>query len=325
MTTASRQDSPRERCDVTPVMLGLYAETPLHPGTGQSAGVVDLPVQRERHTGFPIIPSSSLKGSLRRAAERHWGDGDRTVEILFGPKLEAGGGNEAYAGALTFTDARLLAFPVRSLSDVFLWVTCPLLLGRLARDLRLIGVEMPDLSALRGVYLGAEEILVADGRSGTVVLEDISFQAVPNEVWADAGRRLAEFLPGGAAHSLYREKFARHVALISDSDFSYLVKNSTQVTARIALDENKTTSGQGGNLWYEETLPPDSLFSVLVLTQEPRAPAERRPGIPGATDVRNQFLELVGGDPRFLQVGGNETLGHGLCAVRVVMQGGTCD
>ena len=42
-------------------ILTLYAETSLHPGTGQTTGVVDLPIQRERHTGFPKIEATGFK------------------------------------------------------------------------------------------------------------------------------------------------------------------------------------------------------------------------------------------------------------------------
>ena len=31
-------------------LLFLHAQTSLHPGSGTALGVVDLPVQRERHT-----------------------------------------------------------------------------------------------------------------------------------------------------------------------------------------------------------------------------------------------------------------------------------
>ena len=47
----------------------LICETPLHAGSGSDLGVIDLPIQRERHTTFPKIESSSLKGSLREAFE----------------------------------------------------------------------------------------------------------------------------------------------------------------------------------------------------------------------------------------------------------------
>ncbi|OWY21392.1 type III-B CRISPR module RAMP protein Cmr4 [Sphingobacteriales bacterium UPWRP_1] len=49
--------------------LFLICETPLHAGTGDDLGFVDLPIQRERHTDFPKIESSSLKGALREAFE----------------------------------------------------------------------------------------------------------------------------------------------------------------------------------------------------------------------------------------------------------------
>ena len=50
--------------------LFLICQTPLHAGSGSELGVVDLPIQRERHTGFPKIESSSLKGAIREAIER---------------------------------------------------------------------------------------------------------------------------------------------------------------------------------------------------------------------------------------------------------------
>ena len=46
-------------------LLFLHAQTAIHPGSGTALGVVDLPVQRERHTQWPVIPGSSLKGVLR--------------------------------------------------------------------------------------------------------------------------------------------------------------------------------------------------------------------------------------------------------------------
>ncbi len=47
------------------IILGMLAETSTHPGMGQMVGAVDLPVARERTTGYPMIPSTALKGALR--------------------------------------------------------------------------------------------------------------------------------------------------------------------------------------------------------------------------------------------------------------------
>ena len=136
-----------EKTTTQGALLGLHAQTPLHPGAGTALGVVDLPVQRERHTHWPNIAGSALKGILRDAAraqiaddpklddldrfddkpaegdkpaERAKRDGssrkraDSTLQLneVFGPPA---GQSAEFAGALSVTDARLLAFPVRSL------------------------------------------------------------------------------------------------------------------------------------------------------------------------------------------------------------------
>ena len=42
----------------------MYGITPCHAGSGSSMGIVDLPIQRERHTNWPVIQSSGVKGAL---------------------------------------------------------------------------------------------------------------------------------------------------------------------------------------------------------------------------------------------------------------------
>jgi CRISPR-associated protein Cmr4 len=159
-------------------MLYLYVETPLHAGSGGSIGIIDLPIQRERVTQFPLVQASGLKGKLRAEAyawdrfvahrdalfpteltqlQQHkaWEDRDekeqqREAERCARKKaakelgLEAVFGPEsdeadAHAGALSPGDARLLLFPVRSLVGVFAWTTCRTVLSRLQRDLAASG------------------------------------------------------------------------------------------------------------------------------------------------------------------------------------------
>src|SRR5208282_3302509 len=45
-------------------IVGLVAETSIHPGAGQSSGIIDLPVAREAATDYPFVPGSSVKGAL---------------------------------------------------------------------------------------------------------------------------------------------------------------------------------------------------------------------------------------------------------------------
>jgi len=70
-------------------ILYLFTRTPLHVGAGSSVGAIDQPIQRERHTGFPTIPGSSLKGVLRDTAARD-DEFKAHVDAIFGVQDNAG-------------------------------------------------------------------------------------------------------------------------------------------------------------------------------------------------------------------------------------------
>src|SRR3990172_6197409 len=93
--------------------LILYqALTPLHVGCGQEVGVVDLPVVRERSTGYPYIPGSGIRGSLRDEFESKHG---RTNGLLnfFGPETEdIQEEDQRHAGCVAIHDTRILFYPV---------------------------------------------------------------------------------------------------------------------------------------------------------------------------------------------------------------------
>jgi CRISPR-associated protein Cmr4 len=289
--------------DVKIQLLTLHAITFLHPGTGQTTGVVDLPVQREVHSGFPMIASSGLKGSLRDKAERDWGKGQQ-VDTLFGSE------NAETAGALTVTDARILAFPVRSLQQVFVWVICPMVIERLKRDLDLADIQatLPQPTVL--TIQSGQAWVSGQGLSTPLFLEEMKFSVSQNSEHAGTvAKAMTGFAPAGAGFDQNK------LVLISDDDFSYLVRHATQVSARIALNEKKTTTGGGGNLWYEETLPPETLLYALVMANKPRNGANA--GITDAAGVVTEFKKLFDSD-KYLQVGGNETVGQGWCCTRIV-------
>lgn len=293
-------------------LLGLYAETPLHPGTGQALGAVDLPVQRERHTNYPLIPGSSIKGVMRAAAEhRHQRDKGAVVTAIFGP----GNQNASdHAGALGFSDARTLLFPVRSLFGVFAWLTCPFVLARFRRDAALVGLTVPGSPALTpprdSALVAPQSALVGDQQ---VVLEEFTFRAQAHEEVQQIGAFLAkEVLPVYAEYAAWRERLPRHLAILPDDDFGDFVRFATEVVARIALnDETKTTSGEGGNLWYEEQVPSETVLYSLALASRPRRPLN---GLQSAADVLTTLADL---QPARVQIGGNETVGRGIVAVRL--------
>ena len=50
----------------------LHAISPVHAGAGSATGAVDLPIQRERHTGWPHIQASGIKGAFREHCQSVW-------------------------------------------------------------------------------------------------------------------------------------------------------------------------------------------------------------------------------------------------------------
>jgi CRISPR-associated protein Cmr4 len=290
-------------------LLFIHAQTGLHPGSGTALGTVDLPVQRERHTQWPVIPGSTLKGILRDACRpaAHNGQAREDWLAAFGPETAEA---DKHAGALTLTDARILAFPVRSLKGIFAWVTCPAVLERLQRDLSLAqtnAFDLPPEPAKDKALCAANNPLannplLVDGNK--LILEEFEFERT-----GDAGDVATWVSQRAVADEATQRRLQSHLVVLHDDDFTHFVRHATEVVARIALDyERKTVKGTA--LFYEEFLPAETLFYSVVLAN----PSRRD----GHGKCANQILQYLHNNmPTVLQIGGDETIGKGLCAVRL--------
>ncbi|MDW8104663.1 MAG: type III-B CRISPR module RAMP protein Cmr4, partial [Armatimonadota bacterium] len=277
-------------------MLFLHALTPVHSGTGQAVAVVDLPIAREKATGWPVIPASSLKGVLRDALKRE-GNGD-WVERAFGKDVR--GEEQGEAGALCFTDQRILCLAVRSYYGTFAYATCPLVLRRFVRDMQALGIEAP----FETVPQGADGMssLVPNGsvlvRGGKLYLEDLDLSAKEDGETAKIAQALATVL-----FSDHPPAFTGRFVVVSDEVFNFLCEAAIEVVARVRLkDDTKTV--ESGALWYEEAVPAESLFSGAVLVSDHYR-----------KDVAGLWKDFT---PSLVQIGGDSTVGRGLCRVVVV-------
>lgn len=332
--------------------LFLVCETPLHAGSGDSLGVVDLPIQRERHTSFPKIEGSSLKGAIRQALEgqnpectSNASEYQKALELAFGPE---NAGDKGYAGAMGFTDARLLLFPVKSMKGVFAWVTCPKVLQQFHRDMLL--TEFKDRDEI--VYSLAVEALTTpakctEGVSGScnlflkydsnkIVLEEYTFEIENKE--SPELMHLLKFLaeqlfpvPRGEgepdSYAFWRSKLMTDVVVLPDEDFTDFVNLSTEVITRTKID-NETGTVAKGQLFTEEYLPSESVMYSLVLASPIFKKNDADKGIfnmsydsPCFTDCENEESKVMEffrkALPKVIQIGGNATLGKGL--VRTIM------
>lgn len=282
-------------------ILYLHAITSLHPGSGTALGVVDMPIQRERHTAWPVVPGCSLKGVMREALRVPLGaNGDWTA--VFGPETA----NAAdHAGAVTFTDARLLAFPVRSLKGVFAWVTCKAVLDRYVRDLSLAGIKPNGLSLAEeppsGRMLAAENSpILIDGNAA--LLEEFDFTCC-----GDAGGIANGLARQAGVDEAAKARLRSHLVVLNDTDFTHFAVHATEVIARVGIDA-ETRTVKNGALFYEEFLPPETILYAVILAEASRKPEIKKSGAEMLGVVRENL-------PKTLQIGAGETIGKGLVAV----------
>lgn len=305
-------------------LLFLYTETPLHVGSGTSLGTVDLPIQRERHTNLPMIQSTGIKGKLRSTFQNNGlADQKEVLKVIFGP--DSGNASD-HAGALSPGDGRILLFPVRSLAGVFAWITCPLVINRFMRDLTLTQpsnpqawtIPTPDSSAAlipQAVEGRTHQIVISDA----VVLEEFTFTATPEPQVTEFAEWLAQHaLPSSPEYEFWRNKLRTDLVVVSDDVFKDFCQFSTDVVARTKLDPVKKTV-ETGALWTEENLPADTLLYAPLFACDPRI--GKKEDIPEVAKDANAVLETVAshlsnGHSR-LQLGGNETVGRGIVAIRV--------
>lgn len=274
-------------------IMNMVAQTSIHAGAGQAMSVIDLPIQREGHTMHPVIFGSSMKGAMRFHAKKI--TENEKILAVFGADTNA---DETHAGAVMISDAKLLMLPVRSLNGYFKWVTCPALLRRYAKDCQRVGIEsvfgqLPDFKTL-----ALDNMYVVDKKDDIVFLEEFALSVMTDETLNQISEVLAQ------AFNLEKSALDSQLCIVSDDLFSYLAQNSTPVNAHVALDDNKTV--KPGALWYEETLPPETvMYSVIQCT------SSRKKGLALTADEVALLLKSMFTNDSFLQVGGNETVGMG--------------
>jgi len=332
----------------------MVVETPLHAGSGTELGVVDMPIQRERHTSFPKIEASGLKGCIREAfeelktedskvksdkleekfpdLEEKWEierDGkelikfDEAISLAFGPEE-----GDAHAGALGFTDARLLLFPVKSMKGVFAWITCPMVLERFKVDLELCrnsGGISKDLSPLNEIpsdnslkpKKGKGKCIVASNEqleiNKNIILEEYAFEI------DDESEKNIEVIAKFLSDNTNIPEINNKLVILSNDDFRDFVNLSTEVITRTKI-KPETGTVQPGALFTEEYLPAETVMYSLALT----TPIfNKDKGIFAKTDASKEEEEEIvmdffeKGIPEVIQVGGNATIGKGIVEVKV--------
>ena len=262
----------------------LYAVSQIHAGKGSDVGVVDLPIQRERHTDFPVI--SGIKGAIRNEVDF----GDKETKIFGNDFGKNDDSNQA--GSVAFSEAKILFFPVRSIERGFVWLTSRLLLSRLRVAFEMI--ENDDI-ADKLVFLEKidNEKAYSTFNANKVGLEEYEIEVEQSDDLKKFVSCLEKIFPD----KLLFDKFLGNLILLNDDQFKFFIRNSTEILPRIAIDP-ETGVTKTGSLWYEEFLPQDTVMYFVV--------KELRNKEKGLLEIVERKL-----DKQFIDVGGNTSIGKG--------------
>lgn len=271
-------------------LMTIFTRTPLHVGCGSSVGAVDQPVARERHTRFPIIPGTAIKGVLADLW-LDWSDKEKPVRDEEGVKLFGAEIGNASAGSILIGEGRILLFPVRSAKKCWAWITCPLALERFAFD---AGIELPKLPEIANDETMASSELALNG---SVVFEDYPF--VCKEGVVKVVSVLKKFMDGTEVLS---DNLAGHLAVVTDELFTYFVSNACEIANHNRIDD-VTGVVENRALFSQENVPSETLFYCILGNNGKLA---------DVFDTVSSKLNKVDG---LLQIGANATTGLGWCSI----------
>jgi CRISPR-associated protein Cmr4 len=260
----------------------LYSLAPIHCGGEGDLGNI-LEIAREVHTGFPYIPGSSLRGSLRDELLQY--KDDEVTNRLFGRELSID--NQMGVHQVWFGDARLLWVPMRTLSlqgkDIFSWVSCHSLIrdrGILSRQPKTI---FPDYAV--------------GSRAGTYTVADATVEVRRLSPEQEAAIAFTgTWCPDLGKPTL--QNWQQNRIVLPDDDFQVLMEHSLWTQIRNKIDEE---SGSAKMFWTDVCIPRDTIFYyVWGYTVQKSNPV--------TANDRQAMNEVLNG---LIQVGGQANVGRG--------------
>ena len=297
-------------------LFTIRAMSPIHCGVGQGLNDIDLPTAKSTISGHPIVPSSSIKGVLKDEFSNRAKNGmanKENVKSLFG-----GTSDDDFASAISVGDANLLALPVRSYFGTFAYLASPYTLKLLKNQLmRVTKKNLPKIPTIgrsgdRSNYqimITNNSLLESPDVRDRILLEELDLNIADNKKTTD---KWAEII----SKMLFTDEegqtlFKQHFAIVDENVLNFLCESGLPVDARIAIDD-KTGTVKPGALWYEETVPIESILIGIM-------------GIDRSYNSKATADELakILTDPETIhcQIGGKSTTGKGFVALNFYNDG----
>lgn len=295
-------------------LLLLKTITPLHAGSGVNSSYVDLPIQREQTTGYPKIEASSFKGALKHAFKRYSKDDIDSIFGTDGDSSEEARLNKYKSGEVSFSECKILTFPVRSIKGVYSLITSRNILERYFEYLSLIDDRMNEdfnnfldyiscISEDKCICLSDSINIISQGSGDIVKLGNHTFDVGILDIYYPDSKRI---LKSVGIIDLDR------LIILNDSIASQFLSIETEIVTRIRIEDDENCRKVENGLFTEELLPEGSvLYSLLSEFRDINT--EDSNYISPLESFCNQLKEMP-----YIQVGGDATLGRGKVKVTIL-------
>lgn len=303
-------------------LIFYYAVSPVHMGAGSAIGAIDSPIQREVHTKHPQFAGSGLKGALRHHLAGIWpkvgSKKNPLIDRVFGPEASA----SDFAGAVSLSDAQLVALPVRALRGGYAYAVSPLTLARLLRLAAVAGLKpswkVPKVDSGKALFCADSAILQGD----KIYLEAFEFTAAQSAELTAIATWIADALRP-AIGGFFADKLKTDLVLLNDTDFAHFANNAMVVEPHVRINDDTGTADDGA-LFFVENLPPESLLVGLVQASDERGKGHDEP-LNAAAVLQllfdgNDKDKLAGVSGTAVQFGGDASTGRGLVMVQAVKE-----
>jgi CRISPR-associated protein Cmr4 len=219
---------------------------PIHIGTGgTNLGIVDNTIVREAGSNIPIIPGTSLSGAAKMFASMLMGDLDAAgnkkpkstenpVSYTFGYINGSSPEQTSKAGVVSFSDAKIVLFPVYS-SEGTIWVTTKAMLNEIGID-----VKKLDLVEEKAYHLSGA------GENGKI---KIGWLYIDVENLAVEKPKL-DGLAGKSEWQLLEQK----IYMVSDKLFTQIVNDNLETRTSVAINP-ETGAAEDQALFTYEAIP----------------------------------------------------------------------
>lgn len=271
---------------------GLKCITNLFVGNGDNSyGIIDNQVEKDPILETPIIPSSSLKGSLRDFFENNSDNNIKITEIFGSDAKETKNTN---SGSYSFFTAQLLFRPMRVSDGNFTYclVTTVDLLEKMVQMVSDLNGDLPCdmLKAIKKVKEKMNNLKDKYGISNKdISVEGYNLEYCKEDINKDVNKAIDLLLN---IFEKFNLKNGVPIVILKPEIFKEI---NLPIVAR-----NQSEDGLSNNLWYEEIVPHESIFYFAIM-------------YPDNNDSFKKFDEELRSN--IIRFGGGASIGYGYCKI----------